>query len=75
MKATIIVNRRVLARNQKTGEREPAISIRTYKGVEYAKEIQLTGDSWRLIQDDDKPICSGARVWIVGKRENLKIVK
>ena len=72
MKCRIYINRHTIAANKKHGESEPPIAVRTYKGVEYAQDMVLTGE-WRLKYDAPNAICSGATVWLEGKREDVKI--
>ena len=73
MIARIIVNRHTVAANTKTGLNEPCISVRTSRDVEYAREIELHG-TWILKQDFENSPCSGARIWLEGKREDLVIL-
>lgn len=72
MKATIYINRHVVAANKKHGENNPAISINTYKSVEYAHKIALSNAV--LIQDMDAPRCSGANIWIECDRSDIQII-
>jgi hypothetical protein len=78
MKAQIYVNRHVMAANKKatkeTGQLvdNPAISINTYKGSIYAKEIEFTAGC-KLIQDAANARCSGATIWGEAKFETLII--
>lgn len=70
----IIVNRHKVAQNKKHGTDEPCISVRTYNTTEYAKRVRLSGD-WELKQNFESPLCSGATIYIEGKRENLEIIE
>ena len=76
MKAQIYINRHVVATNKKktkeTGKLvdHPAISIRTYLGSLYCKEVEFTG---KLIQDAANARCSGATIWIEAEFESLII--
>ena len=78
MKAKIYINRHIVKRNKKltseTGETidEPAIAVKTYKGVEYTKGVEFS-DGTRLIQDAENPLCTGATIWIEGEYENLSM--
>jgi hypothetical protein len=78
MKATIIINRHVVAQNKKQSKESgricdfPAISIRTYRHAIYCKEVEFTGKS-RLIQDARNARCSGATIWIEAEFESLVI--
>lgn len=74
MKATITINRRIVAKNKKEGEDlEPAISIRTYKSTEYAKRINIKNAA--LIQDMKSSRCNGATIWIECDREDVEILE
>lgn len=69
MKAQIYVNRHVMAANKKatkeTGELvdEPVISVNTYKGSIYCKEVTLPAGT-KLIQNAEDARCSGATIWL-----------
>lgn len=63
MKTTIHVNQAVIRRNLKTGEREPVLTIKTYKANRYAHEVRIHGES-TITYSPDKPLGCGARVWI-----------
>ena len=69
MKATIYINRHVMAANKKatkiTGKvtDDPAIAIRTYKGSIYAKQVEFTSPA-RLVQNAESARCSGATIWL-----------
>ena len=72
MKTTIYINRHKVKSNKKYGNDEPCIAIRNYKGVQYAKQVHLTG-LWTLKQDFDNPYCSGATIWLEGNYEDCEI--
>jgi hypothetical protein len=59
----IHINQHVIKRNKKTGEREPVITVKTYKSNDYASSVDILGTS-RLIYSPDKPLSCGATVWI-----------
>ena len=63
MKKKIHVNMHVIRRNQKTGEREPVITVKTYKTNTYAHEVEILGNS-KVVYSPDKPLPCGARLWI-----------
>ena len=69
MKAQIYVNRHKIAANKKATKEtgmlvdEPAISVNTYKGTIYGKQIEFT-QGCKLIQDAKNARCSGATIWI-----------
>jgi hypothetical protein len=58
----IHVNRHVLARNAKTGEREAPLTIQTSKGPIRAQRVKICGGSEMVY--GAKPLACGARVWI-----------
>ena len=43
MKAIIHINQHKIRSNAKTGEREPVITVKTYKSNEYAKSVEIDG--------------------------------
>jgi len=63
MKKKIHVNQHTIKRNAKTGEREPVITVKTYKSNDYAHEVEILGPS-RVVYRPDKPLSCGAKVWI-----------
>lgn len=63
MKTVIHVNQHKVRRNQKTGEREPVLTCKTYKDNTYAHEVRIS-DHTKVIYSPDKPLACGARVWI-----------
>ena len=63
MRKQIHVNQHVIKKNRKTGERNPVLSVKTYKSNTYASEI--TGDGpFRVVYRPDNPLPCGAHVWI-----------
>jgi len=63
MKKRIHVNMHVIRKNNKTGERNPVLTVKTSKSNQYAHEVQIDGPS-KVIYSPDKPLSCGARVWI-----------
>ena len=63
MKTIVHVNQHIIRRNSKTGERNPVITVKTYRSNEYANEVLITGDC-KVIYSPDKPLSCGAKVWI-----------
>ena len=60
----VYINRRVVAANQKSGERSPPITILRGKGRRtYALGVELIGTAC-VIYAPDMPLSCGARVWI-----------
>ena len=68
MKKRIHINQHVIRRNRKTGEREPVITVKTYKSNEYAHEVIIYGkdgeEAARVVYRPDKPLSCGAHVWV-----------
>jgi len=63
MKKRIHVNMHVIRKNNKTGERNPVLTVKTSKSNQYEHEVQIDGPS-KVIYSPDKPLSCGARVWI-----------
>ncbi|WP_310412516.1 hypothetical protein [Chamaesiphon sp. OTE_8_metabat_110] len=78
MKAQVYVNRHVMAANKKATKNrgvpidEAAISVNTYLGVVYGKEIEFT-QGCKLVQDAAQARCSGATIWAEAEFESLVI--
>ena len=68
MKTYIHVNGQKIASNHKTGSREPVLTAKTYQSNFYGHEIIIFGhdgrEAARVVYSPDKPLKSGARVWI-----------
>ncbi|HCK78726.1 MAG TPA: hypothetical protein DHW34_01780 [Actinobacteria bacterium] len=63
MKSVIHVNQHVIKANRKNGSCDPVLTIKTYKGNTYAKEVIFKGSA-RIVYSPDKPLSCGAQVWI-----------
>jgi len=63
MKTIIHVNQHVVKANAKTGERNPVLTVKTYKTNTYAHEVEIKGDS-KIVYSHDRPLSCGAKVWI-----------
>ena len=63
LKKRIHINQNIIRRNQKTGERKPVISCKTYKENIYSNSVEILGPS-KVVYSPDKPLSCGARVWI-----------
>ena len=74
MKRRIHVNQHKIRRNQKTGERKPVITVKTYKSNDYCHEVDIVGPC-RVIYSPDKPLSCGARVWIETDSEVVCVIK
>ena len=70
MKARIHINQHKIRRNTKTGEREPVITVKTYKSNEYATDVTIDGPS-KLVYSPDKPLSCGAKVWKAAEYEDV----
>ena len=68
MKTIIHVNQHVIKANTKTGEKNPVLTVKTYKDNRYAHEVKVLGES-RIVYSADKPLSCGARVWIETEAE------
>ena len=68
LKRRIHINQHTIRKNQKTGDRKPVISCKTYKENQYANNIKILGPS-EVIYSPEKPLSCGARVWIETKSE------
>ena len=63
MKKFIHINQHVIKRNGKTGEREPVITVKTYKDNTYGHKVYVDSPS-KIVYSPDKPLPCGAKVWI-----------
>ena len=72
MKKRIHVNQHKIKSNRKTGDREPVLTVKTYKDNTYCHEVVIDGPC-KVIYSPDKPLSCGARVWIETE-ENVRCV-
>ena len=63
MRTIIHVNQAVIVQNRKTGENNPPLIARNYKGSTPCHEIEICGPS-KVVNRPHKPLPCGARVWI-----------
>jgi len=63
MKTIVHVNQHTIKRNAKTGEREPVLTVKTYKDNTYAQRVRIDGPCV-VVYSPDKPLSCGAKVWI-----------
>ena len=63
MKKYIHINQHVIKANHKNNERNPVITVKTYKSNDYTHEVQILGES-KVVYSPDKPLSCGAKVWI-----------
>jgi hypothetical protein len=68
MKHIIHINQHVIRKNQKTGEREPVITVKNYKENRYAHAVKIAGPCV-VRYEPDNPLSCGARVWIETESE------
>lgn len=59
----IHVNQHKIKSNHKTGQREPVLTVKTYKSNTRCSEVIIDGPC-RVVYRPDKPLSCGARVWI-----------
>lgn len=63
MKTIIHVNQHKVRRNNATSEREPVITVKTYKSNDYAHHVIIDGPS-AVKYRPDNPLKCGAKCWI-----------
>jgi hypothetical protein len=63
MKTIVHVNQHKIRSNQKTGERLPVLTVKTYCSNQYAHRVKIDGPCV-VVYSPDKPLSCGARVWI-----------
>jgi len=63
VKTIVHVNQHVIKHNQRTGEREPVLTVKTYKDNRYAHSVRIDGPCV-VRYEPDCPLNCGARVWI-----------
>ena len=68
MKKRIHVNQHKIRSNSKTGDREPVITVKTYKDNTYCSEVYVDGPC-KIIYSPNKPLPCGAKVWIETESE------
>jgi len=73
MRTILHVNQHKIKKNNKTGERDPVLTVKTYKSNTYCHEAIILGQDGlpaaKLIYRPDKPLPCGARVWIETESE------
>jgi hypothetical protein len=68
MKTIIHVNQHKIRDNIGKKEKEPVLTVKTYKSNTYAHEVLIKGDS-KIVYSPDSPLSCGARVWIETQAE------
>ena len=51
----------IIRKNNKTGERNPVLTVKTSKSNQYAHEVQIDGPS-KVIYSPDKPLSCGETI-------------
>jgi hypothetical protein len=74
LKTIVHVNQHVIKANGKSGDRDPVLTVKTYKDNTYAHEVEITGPC-KVIYSPDKPLSCGAKVWIETQSEVIPIVR
>jgi hypothetical protein len=73
MKTIIHVNQHKIKSNTKNNQREPVLTVKTYKSNTYGHEAIIYDDNGKevakVIYSPDKPLSCGARVWIETKNK------
>ena len=73
MKKIIHINQHKIRSNQKTGEREPVITCKTYKDNTYGHSVSVMDkdgiEACKIVYYPDKPLSCGARVWVETQNE------
>jgi hypothetical protein len=64
----IHVNQHVIRSNAKDGACEPVFTVKTYKGNEKARVVEINGPC-RLVYSPDNPLDCGAKAWIETEAE------
>jgi len=73
VKTVIHVNQHVVRENGKTGDRNPVLTVKTYKSNTYAHEVEIKGPS-KVVYSPDKPLSCGAKVWVETESEVIPIM-
>jgi hypothetical protein len=68
VKRYIHVNQHVIRDNAKTGERNPVITVKSYKDNQYGHTVEVHGPC-RIVYRPDNPLPCGAKVWIETEEE------
>ena len=63
MKKYIHINQHIIKRNSKTGERNPVVTVKTYRSNDYGSEVKIKGNC-TVVYRPDNPLSCGAKVWI-----------
>jgi len=69
----IHVNKHIILRNHKTGEREPTLTVKRGRKNTRAHTVDIAGPS-RVVYRPDKALSCGASVWIETEAEVIEFV-
>lgn len=73
MKTIIHVNQGIIRDNTKTGESNPALTVKTYKSLQNAHSADICDKDGnvvaRVVHSPHKPLSCGARIWIESEYE------
>ena len=73
MKTIVHVNQHKIKSNLKHNQKEPVLTVKTYKTNTYASKVLIKGPS-QIVYSPNKPLSCGARVWLETKSK-VDIVK
>lgn len=68
MRKIIHVNQHVIRANARHGKNDPVLTVKTYKGNNYAHEVMIQGPA-HILYSPMKPLSCGAKVWIETESE------
>jgi hypothetical protein len=68
MKTIVHVNQHIIRDNNKTGQRNPVLTVKTWKDNTYGQAVEIAGPC-RVVYSPDAPLSCGARVWIETESE------
>ena len=68
MKTRIHVNQHIIKTNNRSGDRDPVLTVKTYKSNDYGSQVEIQGPS-RVIYRPDKPLPCGAVCWVETESE------
>ena len=72
VRTRIHVNQHRIKSNKRSGDREPVLTVKTYKSNSYGSEVDIIGPS-RVVYRPDKPLPCGAVCWIETESEVVVI--
>jgi len=69
----IYINRHTVAANQKSGQRNPPITIVTKGRRAQASSVTIEGTA-HVVYSPDQPLSSGARIWIQCDEPHCRVI-